>query len=101
MAPSHLNLLFDQVEVIEQPFGGGSDAPAWIYGEGCAVEGAEALLVFGQSSQQAGGSALSDDLVVRRQGPGMARQLLNAEQLGPQRRLARSRARTRYPGLPA
>jgi hypothetical protein len=38
MPPGHLNLLFDQVEVVEQPFGGGSDAPAWINGEGRAIE---------------------------------------------------------------
>ena len=34
MPPGHLDLLFDQVEVVEQPFGGGSDAPAWIDGAG-------------------------------------------------------------------
>ena len=36
---SHLYLLFDQVEVVEQPFGGGRDAPAWFYAESCAIEG--------------------------------------------------------------
>ncbi len=38
MPLGHLDLLFDQVKVVEQPFGGGSDAPAWIYGEGRAIE---------------------------------------------------------------
>jgi hypothetical protein len=45
---------------------------------------------------------LSDDLMVRRQGPGMARKLFDAEQLGPQRRLACARARlSGHPSLPA
>jgi hypothetical protein len=40
--------------------------------------------------------------VIRRQGPGMARELFDAEQLGPQWRLARARARLPSdPGLPA
>ena len=30
MPPGHLDLLFDQVEIVEQPFGGGSDAAAGI-----------------------------------------------------------------------
>jgi hypothetical protein len=34
-----LDLLFDQVKVIQQPFGGGSDAPALACGEGRAIEG--------------------------------------------------------------
>ncbi len=34
VSPGHLDLLFDQVEVIQQPFGGGSDTPAWIHGAG-------------------------------------------------------------------
>jgi hypothetical protein len=43
---------------------------------------------------------LSDELVIRRQGSGMARELFDAEQLGPQRRLARAWARTRMSGHP-
>jgi hypothetical protein len=100
MPPGELNLLFDQVEVVEKPFGGGSDAPAWIYGERRAIESPEALLVSIQSGQQAVGAVLRDELVIRRQGSGMARELFDAEQLGPQRRLARARARTHMSGHP-
>jgi hypothetical protein len=43
---------------------------------------------------------LRDEPVIRRQRPGMARELFDAEQLGAQRRLARARAQMRWPGHP-
>ena len=94
MPPGQLNLLFDQVEVVEKPFGGGGDAPAWIYGQGRAIEGSEDVLVLAQPGQQTVGTPPGDHLVTGRESLGMARQLFDAEQLGPQRRLARAWART-------
>ena len=100
MPPGHLDLLFDQVKVIEQPFGGGSDAPALVHGEGRAIEGSQDLLVLIQPGEQPVGAAPGDDLVIRRERLGMARQLFDAEQLRPQRRLARAR-RGQTAGWPA
>ena len=90
MPPGHLDLLFDQVEVVEQPFGGGSDAPAWIHGEGRAIEGSEDVLVLAQPGQQTVGTLPGDDLVIGGESFGMAGQLFDTEQLGPQWRLARA-----------
>ena len=95
MPPGHLNLLFDQVEVVEKPFGGGSDAPAWIYGQGRAIEGSEYVLVLAQPGQQTVGTLPRDHLVIGCESFGMARQLFDTEQLGSQWRLARAWARTR------
>jgi hypothetical protein len=50
MPAGQLDLLLDQVEVIQQPFGRWSDAPAWIYGEGRAIEAAKYLFVTTQAA---------------------------------------------------
>ena len=97
MPPGQLNLLFDQVEVIQQPFGGRCDAPAWIDSEGRAIEVSQDVLVLAQPFQQTIGTLPRDYLVIACESFGMARELFDAEQLGPQRRLAPLRARTRLP----
>ncbi len=81
MPPGHLHLLFDQVEVVEQPFGGGSDPPIGMRGEGRAVEGSENVFVLAQLGQQTVGALPGDYLVTGRESLGMACQLFNTEQL--------------------
>ena len=94
MPPGQLNLLFDQVEVVQQPFGGGGDDAAWIHSQGRSIEGPEHVLVLAQPGQQPVGTPPRDHLVAGGESLGMARQLFDAEQLGPQRRFARAWART-------
>ena len=95
MPPGHLNLLFDQVKVVEQPLGGVGDPPGLVGGVGRAIVVSKNLLVLVQPGQQAVGASPGDDLVMRRESFGMARQLFEAEQLRPQRRLARGGKRMR------
>ena len=83
---------------------GGSDAPVGVDGDAAAIEGPEALLVLVESRQQGVRAESRSNPMLRRQGPGVARELFDAEQLGPQGRLARTRTRTRLrspPDLPA
>src|ERR1035438_4250394 len=101
MPPGHLNLLLDQVEVVEKPFGGGSDAPAWINGQARAIESPKDVLVLVQPGQQTVGTLPGDGLMMGRESFGMARQLFDAEQLGPQGRFARAGAQTLISGLAA
>ena len=39
MPSGHLYLLFDEVKVIEKPFGGRRDALVWVFGKGRTMEG--------------------------------------------------------------
>src|SRR5437764_14218876 len=98
MPAGHLNLLLDQVKIIQQPFGGGSNEPCLVYRQSRAVKTSQDLLVFVQSSQQAVGTAPWHELVPRGQDQRMAAQLFHIEQLRPQRRLARARSRPLLPG---
>src|SRR6185436_5973971 len=100
MALGHLDLLFDQVEVIEQPFGGGGDTPALAHGQSCSVEFSEDVLVLAQPSQQTVGALPGNYLVTGSQCVGVARQLFDAEQLGSQRRLVRVVRQSRMSSSP-
>ena len=71
-----------------------------IYGEGRAIESPEYVLVLPQPAQQTVGTPLGDDLVIGRERLGMTRELFDAEQLCPQRRLVRASARMCQPGHP-
>ena len=93
MAAGQLYLFLDKVEIVEQPLGGGSDAAAGIDGERGLIEGVQPLFVLSQSRQQRIGAVPRDDPVARGERPGMARELLDAEQLGAQRRLLHARTR--------
>ena len=62
MPPGQLDLFLDQVEIIEQPFGRGGDAPGLVHRQGRAVEGPDNLLVFIQSGQQPVGPPARADL---------------------------------------
>ena len=83
MPPGHLDLLFDQVEVVEKPFGGGSDSPAWNDGEGRAIESCQYVLVLAQPGQQTIGAMPGDYLVIGCESLGMARQLFDTVQFVP------------------
>jgi hypothetical protein len=100
MPPGQVNLLFDQVEIVEQPFGGRRDAPARIYRKARTIEIPENYLVLAQSCQQTVGARSSDYLVADRESFGMTRQLFDTKQLGSQWRFARARARNRLSGHP-
>jgi hypothetical protein len=100
MPPGHLNLLLDQIKVIQQPFGGRSDTPALAHGQCGAIESSDEVLVLVQPRQQTVGTLPGDYLVAGCEAFGMARQLFDTEQLGPQRRLACARAQTRISGHP-
>jgi len=102
MAPGDLDLLLEQIKIVEQPFGGGGNAPARIYRDGRPVERAQHLLVSGQPVEQLIGTMPGPHAVGGREGLGMARELLDAEQLGAQRRFAHAWAKASiHPVLPA
>jgi len=79
MPASQLDLLFDQIKIIEQPFRRGRDAPALIHRQGRAIKSAQHFLILIQPREQPGGSAAGDELMLRRDGLGMARKLFNAK----------------------
>ena len=60
----------------------------------------ENVLVLPQTAQQPVGTSLGDDRLTGRERLGMTRELLNAEQFCPQRRLVRASARMCQPGHP-
>ena len=84
MPAGHLDLLFDQVEIVEQPFGRVGDAPGLVHGLSRAVVGSENLLIFTQPREQSVGAPLRDDRVVFGEGFGVVDQLLEAEHLRAQ-----------------
>ena len=102
MAPGHLDLLFNQVEIVQHPFGGGGEALGWSHPPDHSIEGPQNLLILVQLGQQVVGAAAGGELMAFGQGAGVPRELLDAEEFVAQRRLARPRARLPcHPGLPA
>ena len=61
MPAGHLDLLFDQVEIVEQPFGRVGDAPGLVHGLSRAVVGSEHLFILIQPREQTVGAPLRDD----------------------------------------
>src|ERR1039457_4464432 len=100
MPPGEVDLLFDPIEIVEQPFGGRRDVPAPAHGEGRVIERPENVLVLAQPREQPVFSMPRDHLMTGGECLGVARKLFHAEQLRPQRRLARAGARTRLAGHP-
>ena len=84
VTPGHLDLLFDQVEIVEQPFGRVRDTPGLIYGLRRAVVGPEDLFILTQAREQSVGAPPGDDRMVFGQRFGVVNQLLNAEHLRAQ-----------------
>ena len=64
MPAGHLDLLLDQVEIVEQPFGRVGDAPGLVHGLSRAVVGPEYLFIFTQPREQSVGAPLGNDRVV-------------------------------------
>ena len=87
MPPGEMDLFLQQVEIIEQPFGGGGDAAGGRDGAGRLIVGAQGQFVLVQAREQAVGMGLRHHPVSGRQGAGMAGELFDAEQLGVQRRI--------------
>ena len=88
VAPGRLDLLFDEIEVVEQPFPGGRDAV--VRCDGCRQPAAgldQHALVRGQPRQQLIRHASLDQAVGGRQPHAVLFHLIRAEQLRPQRRL--------------
>jgi hypothetical protein len=79
MPPRHLDLLFNQVEVVKQPLGGRADPPIRSNGQSNPIKGTETLLVGIQTAQERVSRLLAGDLVRRRQQAGMARELFRRE----------------------
>ena len=101
MQPRQADLLLDQIKVIQQPFASRGDAPALGLRAGHQIVGLnENLFVVRQPQQQPIRPVFRVDPMLSRQRDSMPAQLLAAEQLGAQGRLARSRAQTRLPGPP-
>jgi hypothetical protein len=95
-----MNLFFDQVEIVEHPFGGRRDAPARIHRQARPIEVPENFLVLAQPCQQTVGARSRNYLVTDRESFSVARQLFDSKQLGSQWRFARARARNRLSGHP-
>jgi len=85
--------------IIEQPLGGGRDAPAGFTARVARLK-ARRLCSFRPIAATAVGAVLRNELVTCREVPGMAGELFNAEQLGPQRQFTRPQVRMRLPGDP-
>jgi hypothetical protein len=86
MPAGHLDLLFDQVEVVEQPFGRVGNAPGLVHGLSRAVVVSEQLFIFTQPREQTVGAPLHYNRVAFGEGFGMLDQLCDAEHLCAQRR---------------
>jgi hypothetical protein len=86
MPAGHLDLLFDQVKIVEQPFGRVGDAPGLVHGLSRAVVGSQYLFVFTQPREQTVGAPLRYDRVAFGEGFAMLDQLCDAEHLCAQRR---------------
>ena len=93
MPAGHLDLLLDQVEIVEQPFGRVGDAPGLVHRLGRAVVGPQYLFILTQPRQQSVRAPPRDDRVVFGQRFGMLDQLFDAEHFSPQRRFVRWAAR--------
>ena len=86
VAPGGAHLLLDQVEVVEQPFGGRRHAPFGGRGAGeLSVDAGQHALVVGQPGEQPVGQRPVGDAVGGRQPLGMLRHLVGAVELGAQR----------------
>ena len=64
MPMGQLDLLFDQIKIIEQPFRRGRDTPAFIHRQSRAIKSAQHFLILIQPREQPSGSAACDDLYV-------------------------------------
>jgi hypothetical protein len=95
MTAGELDLLFDEIKIVEQPFRRGCDLPGLIHRQCRAVESAQDFLITIQLREESVPARPRDDPVLLRQCLGVPRQLLNAEQFCAQRQLARDRASLR------
>jgi hypothetical protein len=84
---SQVNLFLDEIEVIEQPLGRWSQAAVAPNVETLPVEGSENLLIVGQPGDELVRSVAGHHRVRGCENGCMSRQLFNAEQLSPQRRI--------------
>ena len=86
MPPRGPDLRFNEVEIVEQPLGGGSDALA-AFGRVIDqfISGEQGGLVLGQPREQPVGTTARIHLVRPRQGDGMLVELIRAEQFRSQR----------------
>jgi len=93
------DLILNQIEIVQQPLCRRRDAPIAGHRGGDQVIGLdENAFVVVQARNQMVAAASFRHLVQHREAGGMARQLVDAEQLGPQRRLVFAQ---RWPGQPA
>src|SRR5690242_8051274 len=86
MAARHLDLLFKQVEVVEEPLGGMGYAPGLTCRLGRTVVGSQNLFVLIEPRQQSVRTWTRDEMVMLSQRSGVPHQLLHPKELGPQRR---------------
>jgi hypothetical protein len=77
MPTRHVDLLFNQVEVVEQPFRGGRDLPRLINRHRGIVEGPQDFLVFIQPDEQSVRVTLDDGFVLQRERPRVVRELFD------------------------
>ena len=88
MAPGGPDLLLDEIEVIEQPFARGRDpAIRRNRGRDQIVGPQQDGLAVRQPRQEPVWPSFRIDFMPAREGPGMLLQLIDAEQLGSERRL--------------
>src|SRR5690349_1853129 len=85
MAPRHLDLLFEQVEIVEEPLGGMSHASGLTCRLGGAVIGPQNLLVLIEARQQPVRAGTGHELVLLGQGFSVAHQLFHAKEFGAKR----------------
>jgi hypothetical protein len=83
------DLLFDQMKIIQEPFGRGSDAALLLHAQSFIVVRAQDFFVGREARQEEIRTFARSDLMAMRQRRGMAFEQVNAEQLAAQRLLFR------------
>src|ERR1041385_5357536 len=85
MPARHLNLLFYQIEIIEQPFSGRCNPPSLINHQRSVIKCPQNFLIVFESTKQSIRRPVTRDLMLRPEELRMTRELLEVEQLCSQR----------------
>src|SRR5678815_567723 len=100
MAASHQYLLFDQNEIVQEPFRRRGDAPPSIGREGGPIVSAKGLLIFTQTGEQPIGGILNGDLLATGQQGGVPLKLVRTEQFRPEGKFLRTSRALGSPSKP-
>jgi hypothetical protein len=80
----HANLLFDEIEIVQQPFGSRSDAPRLLNSQGLLVVIAEKLFIGGKAGKEKVTPFASGNPVALCERTSVTLEQFDAEQLAPE-----------------